>query len=216
MTHIISKLTIIGSDNGLLPGRRQAIIWTNAGILFIQNLGINFSEILSKIPAFSFKKMHFKMSPAKGRLFSLGLNELMSTVFPCHAVMIWYIPQISHHILLPIRRRKPFKFLAICRVTKLALRPRRDPIWTCYPPDPPLHQSPMVHKCFISLILNAQYPIICPRVGVWVQWGAPFDFFCFVLFLFFGGWAKRKKMGYKTVAHTFDSQKGSAHMLGTV
>ena len=33
LTHIcVSKLTIIGSDNGLLPGRRQAIIWTNAGI----------------------------------------------------------------------------------------------------------------------------------------------------------------------------------------
>ena len=33
-THIcISKLTIIGLDNGLVPTRRQAIIWTNAGIL---------------------------------------------------------------------------------------------------------------------------------------------------------------------------------------
>ena len=42
----ISKLTIIGSDNGLSPGRRQAIIWTNAEILLIGNLGINFSEIL--------------------------------------------------------------------------------------------------------------------------------------------------------------------------
>ena len=31
----VSKLTIIGSDNGLSPGRRQAIIWTNAGILLI-------------------------------------------------------------------------------------------------------------------------------------------------------------------------------------
>ena len=28
----VSKLTIIGSDNGLSPGRRQAIIWTSAGI----------------------------------------------------------------------------------------------------------------------------------------------------------------------------------------
>ena len=28
-----SKLTIIGSDNWLSPGPRQAIIWTNAGIL---------------------------------------------------------------------------------------------------------------------------------------------------------------------------------------
>ena len=31
----IRKLTIIGSDNGLLPERRQAIIWTNAGMLLI-------------------------------------------------------------------------------------------------------------------------------------------------------------------------------------
>ena len=38
MTHIwVSKLTIIGSDNGLSPSRRQAIIWTNAGILLIRN-----------------------------------------------------------------------------------------------------------------------------------------------------------------------------------
>ena len=35
-THIcVSELTIIGSDNGLSPERRQAIIWTNAGILLI-------------------------------------------------------------------------------------------------------------------------------------------------------------------------------------
>ena len=31
VTHIcVSKLTVISSDNGLWPGRRQAIIWTNA------------------------------------------------------------------------------------------------------------------------------------------------------------------------------------------
>ena len=73
MTHIcVSKLTIIGSDNG----RRQAIIWTNAGILLIRILGTNFGEILSKIPTFSFKKMHLKMSSAKWRPFCLGLNVL--------------------------------------------------------------------------------------------------------------------------------------------
>ena len=32
VTHIcLSELTIIGSDNGLVPNRRQAIIWTNDG-----------------------------------------------------------------------------------------------------------------------------------------------------------------------------------------
>ena len=78
VTHIcVSKLTIIGPDNGLSPGRRQAIIWTNAGIVLIRTLGTNFSEILGKTHKFSFKKMHLKMSSSKGRLFSLGLNELI-------------------------------------------------------------------------------------------------------------------------------------------
>ena len=77
VTHTcVSKLTIIGSDNGLLPGRHQAIIWTNAGILLIRTLGTNFSEILSKILAFSFKKMHLKMSSGKWRPSCLGLNVL--------------------------------------------------------------------------------------------------------------------------------------------
>ena len=31
----VSKLTIIGSDNGLSPGQHQVIIWTNAGILLM-------------------------------------------------------------------------------------------------------------------------------------------------------------------------------------
>ena len=30
---VVGNLTIIGSDNALSPGRRQAIIYTNAGIL---------------------------------------------------------------------------------------------------------------------------------------------------------------------------------------
>ena len=77
VTHICaSNLTIIGSDNGLSPGRRQAIIWTNVGILLIAPLGTNFSEILIWIQTFSFKKMHEKMSSAKWRPFILGLNEL--------------------------------------------------------------------------------------------------------------------------------------------
>ena len=77
-THIcIGKLTIIGSDNGLSPGRRQAIIWAIAGILLIGPLGTNFSEILIGIQTFSIKKMHLKMSSAKWRLFCLGPNELI-------------------------------------------------------------------------------------------------------------------------------------------
>ena len=78
MTHIcVGELAIIGSDNGLSPGRRQAIIWTNAGILSIGPLGTNFSEILIEMQTFSFKKTHLKMSSGKSRLFCLGLNVLM-------------------------------------------------------------------------------------------------------------------------------------------
>ena len=78
VTHIsVSKLTIIGSDNSLTPGRRQAIIWTNTGILLIGPLGTNFSEILIKIHTFSFKRMHLKMSSGKCRPFCFGLNVLI-------------------------------------------------------------------------------------------------------------------------------------------
>ena len=77
VTHIcVGKLYIIGSDNGLSPGRRQAIIWTNAGILLIGTLGTNSSEYWLGIETFSIKKMHLKMSSAKWRLFGLGLNVL--------------------------------------------------------------------------------------------------------------------------------------------
>ena len=66
----------IGSDNGLSPIRRQAIILTNAGLLLIGLLGTNVSEILIKIQIFSFKKMRLKMSSGKWRPFCLGLNVL--------------------------------------------------------------------------------------------------------------------------------------------
>ena len=72
VTHIcIGKLIIIVSDNGLSPGRRQAIIWTNAGILLIGPLGTNLNEILIKIHTFSFKEVHLKRSSGKWQPFSL-------------------------------------------------------------------------------------------------------------------------------------------------
>ena len=78
VTHICaSELTIIGSDNGLSPGRRQAIIWNNAWLLLIEPSGTNFSEISIGIQTFSFKKMHLNMSSAKWRPFCLGLSVLI-------------------------------------------------------------------------------------------------------------------------------------------
>ena len=43
---------MIGSDNDLL----QAIIWTNAALLFIRTLESHFSEIVSKIRTFWFEE----------------------------------------------------------------------------------------------------------------------------------------------------------------
>ena len=78
VTHIcVNKLTVIGSDDGLSPGRRQAIIWANVGILLIGPLGTNFSENSIEILTFSFTKMRLKVSSAKWRPFCLGLNVLI-------------------------------------------------------------------------------------------------------------------------------------------
>ena len=88
MTHIcVSKLTIIVSDNGLSPGRHQAIIWINDGILLIGPLRTNFSEILIEIYTFSFTKIDWKMLSGKCRPFCLSLNVLMCL----HCDGIWHM-----------------------------------------------------------------------------------------------------------------------------
>ena len=99
VTHIcVSKLTIIGSDNGLSPRRRQAMIWTNAGILLIGPLGTHFREILIEIYTFPFKKMHLKMSSAEWRPFCLGLNVLSNN---CYAtVRMLFIHSCNIYLLV--------------------------------------------------------------------------------------------------------------------
>ena len=74
-TKCVSKL-IFGSDNGMSPGRWQAIIWANAGILSNRTSGANFDEILSEMYAFSFTNMHLKMYSAKMAAIYLNLNVL--------------------------------------------------------------------------------------------------------------------------------------------
>ena len=77
VAHICAgELTIIVSDNGLSPGRRQTIIWTNAGILLMGPYGTNFSKILIEILIFSFTKMSLKGLSATKRPFCIGLNVL--------------------------------------------------------------------------------------------------------------------------------------------
>ena len=74
-----------------MPGQRQAIIWTNVGILLIGPIGTNISEIVIEIHTFSLKQMHLKMSPAKWHLLCLDLNELMPVPYTMSS------PNILHH-----------------------------------------------------------------------------------------------------------------------
>ena len=61
VTHIcVGNLTIIASDNDLSPGRRQAIIWTNAGILLIEPLGTISMQLPSKFIHFHSRKCIWK------------------------------------------------------------------------------------------------------------------------------------------------------------
>ena len=93
----VGKLTTIGSDNALLPGWRQAIIWTNAGILLIGTLGTNFSEILIEIHPLSVKKMGLNVSSAKWRPFCLGLNVLIPKCWHFGTHCCWQ----DHHLSMP-------------------------------------------------------------------------------------------------------------------
>ena len=84
-THIcVNEITIIVSDNGLLPGRCQAIICINAGILLIGPLRTNFNEILIKIHTFSFDEMHLKMSTAKWQPLCLSFDVLKTCWWSGH------------------------------------------------------------------------------------------------------------------------------------
>ena len=106
----VSKLAIIDSNNGLLLGRRRAIIWTNAEILLIGLLETNCSEIVIEISTFSFKKMLLKMSSGTWRPSCLGHILLMSSSRMCPVCvcecLCWltvakYVIIIDHDI--PIR-----------------------------------------------------------------------------------------------------------------
>ena len=92
-TYMCQLSNFTGSNNGLLSGWHQAIILTNAGILLIGPLGMNFNEILIETRTFSFKKMHLKLVSVKWRLFSLGLSVLRAVIF--ELLRIFEIPPCS-------------------------------------------------------------------------------------------------------------------------
>ena len=74
------NLSIIDPDNGLSPYRRQAIIWTNTGMLSSWPIGRIFDEHVLQTQQLSSKKMNWNTSSAKkrgvGAIFCLGRNVL--------------------------------------------------------------------------------------------------------------------------------------------
>ena len=56
----VSKVKLIGSDNGLSPGLHQVIIWTNAAILLMWPLGTKFRGMLIEIHTFHSRKRIWK------------------------------------------------------------------------------------------------------------------------------------------------------------
>ena len=82
----------IGSDNGLSPIRRQAIIQTSAGLLLIGPSGTNISELLVKNRTFPFKKMHLKMSSAKWGHFVQGkMSQCIDKIVLAYSFIVIYI-----------------------------------------------------------------------------------------------------------------------------
>ena len=96
----VSTLAIPDSSNDLLPIRRQAIIWTNAGILLFGSLGTNFSEMLFEIQTFTFKKVNTKMLSVKWRPFCLRLNMLENMSFRGMTSFSW---DRKHSLVLTCR-----------------------------------------------------------------------------------------------------------------
>ena len=141
VTHIcVSKLTIIGSNNGLLPDQRKAIIWTSAGILLIRPLGTNFNEILIEIYTFSFKKIHLKVLSGKWRPFCFCLNVLnyCGLVMPHGIKHLGHLGSaigLLHRILLTIYASLPLIHCALVKpygITDFACLAQRHYLNQCW------------------------------------------------------------------------------------
>ena len=104
VAHIcVGNVTIIGSENGVSPGRRQAIVWSSAGILLIGPFGTSYSEILVEIHTFLFKKIHSKRS-AKWRPFCFRAQYVKTAFWLRYNTCVLLVMQclFKHNMYLQI------------------------------------------------------------------------------------------------------------------
>ena len=108
VTHICVGIRTVGSDKGFSPGRHQAIIWSNAGILFIGPLGTDFNEILIKIQV-----SLANMSSARCLPFLLSLSVLTERDLVCRLPYATWMGPFSSKQIGPVsgmqRRQYGFK-----------------------------------------------------------------------------------------------------------
>ena len=135
MTHIcISNLTIFGSDNGLSPGRRQAIIQTTAGILLIGPLGTNCIGFEIKIHIFFLQENIFEnfvwkmttMLSRSGCVNHHAIALIQSLLFAIATIAIDDKP--AKHMLSSNLAKSRHKFMkrtlqqygrALCKISKV-------------------------------------------------------------------------------------------------
>ena len=105
----VCNLTIICLDNGLPPGWRLAIIWTNSKILLNGPLGVNISDISKEIPTFLFTKMRLKVSSAKWWPFCRSLH--MSNKYH-----LTHFNSMNQSYIQSTYRKKHPDFLRQCKI----------------------------------------------------------------------------------------------------
>ena len=187
----VSNLTIIASDNGWSPGRRQAIIWTSAGILLIGPLGTSFSETLVEIITFSFKKITVEsvvceMAAILSRLMVPEYSTARSPPSPLIALLIvlpvhhqpWYTLWRTNASLSSMRKdnnylchtyiEKLCQEVQVCYTIVNTLRPRQI-----------RRRFPDIFKCIflkenVSVKLRLQWSLF-PKVQLakfldWFRW----------------------------------------------
>ena len=110
VTHIcVRKLTIIGSDNGLSPGRRQAIIWTNDRILLMRPLGTNFSEIFIRNSNIFIHENALENVVCQMASICLGVNVLNSQGISSHGTGV-VLQQYSGFITRRVNMQSTARF----------------------------------------------------------------------------------------------------------
>ena len=117
----VSKLNIIGSDDGLSPGRHLAIIWISDGILLIVTLETNFNENLNWnlyifIQENAFEKVVWKTAAILSRsqcvklILSSGADSscVLKVFGGLHGYIVWVVgvsglPRVCTAMLAQVR-----------------------------------------------------------------------------------------------------------------